>query len=213
MAVRRLEGVDFNPSLAFKRGILPERTHSPIVTILHTTGAGPWSVWKAGKAASPFDRAVWLYTQAMKFSPHFVLCGETGRVVQVNPLDTVAWHVGGKDVGAYAKRGWWRGGCEWWVERFPKTLSPLHLCDGKLWKRGANYASYGIEISPPLAGPRAPITDAALASLAGLLASLSMPYTLTHSESHPRSRTRAGAPWDLGPEQWSPAVRERLGVV
>lgn len=182
--------------------------------IVHTTGAGPWRRWQQNpqRWASPWDAARHIYRAVMKESPHFVICGETGHVVQMVPMGFAAWHTGSRGAWRY-KRKALQHLPKWWRERWPELKGPADLLDGRLWRGGsANELCVGVEVTPPFDHPRGPWTPAAWTSLAWLLQYLAGehgfpfdPYhVFTHSDAHPRQRTTdSGRPWDPGTNQWS----------
>jgi N-acetyl-anhydromuramyl-L-alanine amidase AmpD len=201
--------VDQGESYASRNGKLRARTSDPRGIIIHTTGIGPWT----RRDPLPYDAARRLYEQSMKYSPHYLVCGETGRSVQLNGLHLRALHVGSRGSWRYRLDGWaGRKGLDWWFRRFPGLSSPRGLFGGALWTRGtANAISVGIEVSPPLDSPRAawkgPCWDALRGLVSHLTSLLDIPrdryHVLTHSDAHPLRRiTRNGAPWDPSPTQW-----------
>lgn len=212
--------MDQGQSFASRRGHLSKRGQ-PRGIIIHTSGSGVWT----RRCPLPFDRARVLYEGSMKYSPHYLVCGETGRTVQINDLSLRALHVGSKGSWKY-RVSWWQGRkrLHWWNRRFPQLTSPRGLFGGALWQSGsANELGVGIEVSPPLSGPRDKWTDAcweALKDLVGYLTVLlGIPkdryHVITHSDAHPLSRiTKSGAPWDPSPRQWrTNDAAERLGFV
>jgi hypothetical protein len=228
--------IRYTPSLAMQRGLLEERARKPVAVVVHTTGHGPvtratalrFAWWRKrheiGKGDA-FACAEFIYTRIMKASPHYIV-GQRGEVLQLVPLDYVAWHVGGKGSEAYKRTDWnapaaWRKGSKdvgWWRERWPKLKSPYGLAGGALWGGGScNAGSYGIDVIPPIDDVRGPWTPACVAALCELVSSLceqsGIPFTrehiITHSDAHPLPRSAKGQPWDPGPRQWQP---ERLGL-
>lgn len=202
-------------SLASKQHKLKLRKRDPLGVILHTTGAGPWKRWEGEpeRFPSPFEAALHVYGNVLVYSPHFVVCGETGKAAQLDSVDMRCLHVGSKGSWRYRLSGWDSGrSLEWWHRRFPDIRSPRELLGGRLWRGGsANELTLGIEVSPPLDGPRAPWTDACWATLRLLTAWASKTYdfplsryhVFTHSDAHPLARTtKSGRPWDPGPSQW-----------
>jgi hypothetical protein len=207
--------VDQIGSWASRSGVLRQRKASPRGIILHTTGAGPWVRYKRDECALPYDAACRLYRGSMKYSPHFLVCGETGQVAAVNDLSLRALHVGSAGSWRYRLDDWaGRKELDWWFRRFPGLSSPRDLMDGALWRKGsANELTVGIEISPPCAGPRIPWTDACWDALRDLVGHLTMlmgiprdsRHVITHSDAHPLKRiTKSGRPWDPGSAQWNP---------
>lgn len=215
-------------SLGFTSGKLERRERWPTANIIHTTGSGPYTLWRDNpeKFSSPFDAALHLYTRVMSASGHFLVGQQSRQIVQLCPIDCVAWHVGSlgyKRNPLRYKRRWWKTGrARWWPNRFPHLDSPLDLCGGLVWlppgpsdRPSCNYNTIGIEVAPPERGARETWSDECWANLVALIRLLSITYNipvlretvLSHSEVHPLPRsTMAGRPWDPGPKQWN---RER----
>lgn len=190
------------------------RQRDPVGIIIHTTGAAPWRRWDQARErwSSPHDAAKFIYQNITNAAPHFVVCGETGKVTQMCPLEYAAWHTGGAGSWRYRRRAF-QGLPLWWRERWPELKGPGDLLDGQLWSAGsANKLTVGIEVSPPFDHPRGPWTSAGWTSLtwlvqylAGDLGIIIDPFhVFTHSDAHPRNRTTdGGRPWDPGANQWS----------
>lgn len=203
--------VEQRVALAEKQGRLPKRTKDALGLIVHTTGAGPFTRYEKDpeRFPSPFDAALHVYENVMPYCGHFLICGETGRIAQLVPLNKVAWHVGSKGAWKYRNPAWSKNkGFGWWHTRFPDVKGPRGLLDGALWRRGsANALTYGVEIAPSLVGARAPWTDACWTTLHRLICHLDVKpdryHVFTHSDAHPLRRSnKSGTPWDPGPSQW-----------
>jgi hypothetical protein len=199
-----------------REGKLRPRTIEPRGIVVHTTGAGPWTRWNKapGKFKDPYEAAIYVYERISKYSGHYVICGDTGRITKLVDPMTVAWHVGSKGSWRYKLSSWaHKKGYGWWTTRFKGCKSPRDLLDGALWRFGsANALCIGIEVAPPREGPRAPWSDATWKSLRLLCSHLGKRYGIpvdryhvfTHSDAHPLARTRkSGAPWDPAPSQWT----------
>jgi N-acetyl-anhydromuramyl-L-alanine amidase AmpD len=208
--------VEHGRSLAAKQGKLKRRKYAYEGVVVHTTGAGPWVRWRKQQAAfaSPFEAALHVYSKVSIYSPHFVVCGTSGEVTQLDPVDQHCFHVGSRATRAYRKNVWTSGkDLEWWFNRFPYISSPAGLLDGNLWtKASANALTVGIEVAPPSSGPRDAWSEECWDSLYGLTAWLchrnDIPrdryHVFTHSDAHPLERTtESGAPWDPSPSQWT----------
>lgn len=192
---------------------LYKRRRDAAGVVVHTTGAGPWRRWHASQTqwSSPHDAAVFVYRSITKTSPHFVICGETGKVTQMVPLDYAAWHTGSNGSWRYKKRRF-QNLPEWWRQRWPELKGPGGLLDGRLWREAsANKLTIGVEVSPPFDHPRGAWTGKAWGSLTWLVQYLAGDcgfavdpfHVFTHSDAHPRNRTTdAGRPWDPGQNQW-----------
>lgn len=216
--------MDSIESYASRRGVLRSRSRDAQGLIIHTTGAGPWKRYYERRCAVPSEAACRLYERSMKYSPHYLVCGETGHTTRINSLGLRAMHVGSSGAWQYRRKGWAVGkDLEWWFRRFPYLASPRKLFGGALWTQGsANDVSVGIEVSPPCAGPRHAWTDAAWESLDELVSYLTQllriprdtEHVITHSDAHPLKRvTKGGAPWDPGPGQWRTSdAANRLGL-
>lgn len=187
---------------------------TPSGIIIHTTGSGPWRRWYNAQQrySSPHDAARFVYRRISKNSPHFVVCGETGNVAQLVPLEFAAWHTAGAGMGWRYSRRAFQNLPEWWRERWPELRGPGDLLDGRLWRQGtANRLTIGIEVSPPFDHPRGSWTRKAWRSLTWLVQYLAgdvgFPvdpfHVFSHSDANPRTRTTAnGRPWDPGYNQW-----------
>lgn len=184
--------------------------------VIHTTGSGPWRRWKGGGAGfeTPFDASIYVYTKLTDYSGHLLVCGETGKVAQLAPFDVCASHVGSEGGYKYKWPAWPRlnRDTKWWRERWPELRSPKELMGGRAWAPSPNAVTVGIEVSPPLAGPREPWSDACWESLSWLSVHLSklfdIPmsgyYFVGHSDIHPMSRSSSKGPWDPGAAQFDP---------
>lgn len=85
-------------ALAYRKGKLREFKHPVAGVAIHTTGAGPFTRWKKSHPKpfeSPFDAALHIYTKVSPYCGHILICGETGRIAQLVPLDHVAHHISG----------------------------------------------------------------------------------------------------------------------
>ena len=183
---------------------------------------------------TPFDVALTIYGSMMEAGPHYVVGQGFGQIAQVAPEDVCAWHVGGRGGGAYKRASWTTRASRWWHERWPDFESPRELAGGHLWdpytrRTGVRVAlsslagsvnanTIGIEVVPPVAGARLEWSPAAWQNLARLVRDickrhdeipLAREHVLTHSDCHPRARSRRpppeGQPWDPWPSQWSPS--------
>ncbi len=209
-------------ALAEKQGRLRRRKGDAQGLIIHTTGNGPTRRHLANpeKFPSPYDAALHIYENISPYCGHFLICGETGKIAQLVPLNHSAWHVGSAGAWKYRFPTWAANrGFGWWFVRFPGLTSPRDLLDGTLWRRGsANELTYGVEIAPPLAGPRAPWSHACWDTLDRLISFLEIPrdryHVFTHSDAHPLKRvTGKDSPWDPAPKQWmisDASIRLRL---
>lgn len=207
----------------------PSRGDSKVIgAVVHTTGWGPVRRYLAAKrgytegqlrsfgaaVGSPFDHALWLYAFAMEEGPHFLVCGASGRAVQLLPTDLVAWGVGSANAHRYDQAGWYRGAvnCKWWLgwaDEYDIT-SPMDL---PVWAGGkCNPNVVNIEVVPPAlsaAKVGEPWSDRACQVVAEILGKVVNRYDievderhiLTHSQANPLARTAKGQPWDLGPKQ------------
>lgn len=236
-------------NLGSLRGKYSERSLPTIRGIVfHTTGVGSWNRWKRdnpstqlqepdyplrdmswrgwlrrkGKEPFPFDTCLRIYGSLMVEGPHFVVCGETGRIAQGAALNVAAWHV-----GRQGRKQYLGGPGEvpaFWRDAWPQLDTPLDLLGGNEWTE-ANLLTVGVEIAPPSSGPRAPLTDECWQSLAWLVEMLStgvwseLPnlvldeyHLVTHWDLHPLSRMKKdGTPTDLPTTQWSrQLLREKI---
>lgn len=193
--------------------------------VVHTTSKGPLTRWNSNKKkyASPFHAALHIYCNLMTAGPHYVI-GPDGELAQVCPEDLAAWHVGGAGSNEYVKADWWKGGHEWWKERYSHLSGPSGL---GVWgpvpsdaprsvKARSKYGSVnahtiGIEVVPnilDLNGGTNSWGDACSRTLSDLVSDIcfrrnipeSMVYS--HSEVHPLSRTSKNKPWDPSDVQW-----------
>lgn len=214
--MKGLPCVERGSSKAERLGKLRKRKHGVRGIIVHTTGSGPWVRWNEDREryGSPFDAAREVYEERSILGPHFLICGETGRILQLCELEDVAQHVGSKGSWRYRFPKWeQKRNFDWWYKRFLSCGSPRDLFSGDLWRRGsANELSIGIELAPPLKGPRAPWSLSAWYALndlcAVLCSDLGTPrdryHIITHSDAHPLKRsTSRGRPWDPGRSQWT----------
>lgn len=218
-----LAGLPTSPTLAYglRSGAWDRRRRPPVAVVWHTTGVGPVTRHRKNPSRwpDPFAAAVWLYTRAMRAGPHIVICGETGRTLQVAPVEAVAWHVGRRKGWRYARSGdrWERHPAfAWWRSRWhPRGIhNPRELAGGALWRGGeCNPNTIGVEISPRRDDPRgrwSPETYIAIRRVAEAAQNqLGIPrkqdHQIGHSDAHPLARTRNGRGWDPHPEQfhWS----------
>lgn len=225
----------YHASLGARSGEYKARKGPVRAVVIHTTGAGPvrrlthptferWRERHPGAARSAFSAALWVYRNAMKAGPHYVV-GQLGQCVQLCPEQLIAWHVGKRDSGAYRLPwgGWVSQETRWWLKRWNHRKSPRQLAGGKLWAGGScNANTIGIEVVPPEEDTSGPWSDACWSKLGELVTDICFrhdvpcdaQYVLTHSDAHPRSRsTKSGLPWDPGPRQWSWAeAKERWGA-
>ena len=197
-----------------RSGAWGSRNHSGRFAVWHTTGNGPIRRWRKNKDrfADPFTAALWLYTKAMRAGPHFVICGETGRIRQIAPLSAVAWHVGRRGAWRY-KEGY--NPPDWWRERWPELEGPQDLAQGLCWRGGScNEWSVGIEIVPSRkkGGVWSNACWQTVRLLSGTLErEIGIPlfrgFHLGHSDAHPWARTtKGGRPWDPPPNLWTPEI-------
>lgn len=221
----------YMPSLGVRtKSYAPRAAVSGVV--IHTTGGGVTRRWKRQgsrfKEPSPFDTAVRIYTRIMKPSGHYVV-GQGGEVVQLVPEHLAAWHVGSRKVTRY-RRNWMRPKYQWWADRWRGYDSPLEIAGGELWKPyhedapvhwrtrwrsrhgSCNANTIGIEVVPPIDGPRLSWSDSCWQSLTQLTVDIcyrsSLPVErgriVSHSDVHPICRTtRSGRPWDPWEGQFS----------
>ena len=202
------------PSLGQRTGLYAQRGGPVEGVVVHTTGrallrrltAPKFAEWrkKNPKAAKDaFSAAIWMY-QNMKAAPHYVVCGETGRVAQMTQDNLVAWHVGRRSFGKSRVPAWWRN--RWTSIRHPRDL-PVVDRSGS-----TNPYTIGIEVTPPQ-DPSAPWSEEAWTSLRLLVHSLSLKHgfrpspttVVTHSDCNPWARTdQQGRPWDPPPHLWPP---------
>lgn len=174
---------------------------------------------RKGHEPTPLHTALRVYCGGLhRYGPHFVVCGETGEVYQLCPLDLVAQHVGGYSWADYRTglNGLQLDSSLTDVYKAHGVISPRYL-PGRTG-RSTNACSVGVEVSPPKAGPNAPWSEACLASLkqlrealqTALGASQPLPW-YSHSEVHPKSRIdRRGRPTDPVQPQWNPLVRSKV---
>jgi len=184
--------------------------------VWHTTGAGILARFDRdpAKYGTPFGAALWVFRN-QKAGAHFVIGQGRGELVQIAPLEAIAWHVGKAQSWGY------RGGklsrsrrFDWWRERWcPQGLQGPHgLAGGRLWDGGqCNPNTVGIEIVPALGN--GPWSDHAWESIRIVQRSLAdrVPldplYQIGHSDAHPHARTTKRAPgigWDPPPGAWDP---------
>lgn len=212
----------FEASLGERRGTLRHRGPGPQAIVIHTTGRGPvdrmkdpkfrdWRI-KHPTIATPLDAAIWIYTQAMKSGPHYVI-GQNGRIVQVTRENRVAEHVGSAGAMVYRlpTRVWCGKDQAWWPARWPSLRSPRELAGGTLWEHGVNAVSIGIEVVPDEHRPTGAWSARAWNALAHLVTDVAHRYDIpierdriiTHADAHPRARSHRGQPADPWPQQWS----------
>lgn len=213
MLIREIE------ALGLRQGKYKPRKGKVAGVVIHTTGAGPWKRWHGNptKYCFPSDAAVHVYRAVMPYSGHFVVCGETGRITQVCPTDRVALHVGSKGGYKYRWPHWYRlADVAWWQSRWPDLHSPRGLMGGQAWAPRPNARTVGIEVAPPVSGPRDEWTPAAWNSLAWLCNQLADQYDIPrtkynfvgHSDVHPFARSAKGLPWDPNGYQFHPAIAQ-----
>lgn len=200
----------------WSKGYWSPRNTTGSYYVWHTTGGGPARrhAKDPKRWPTPFDAAVWLYTKAMKAGPHIVICGETGRSLQLAPLDVSAWHVGKRGSAPYFKRHrWeWSKDFDWWRDRWnPRGIfNPTELAGGTAWDgKQANPNARGVEITPVRGALTGRWSDATYAEIQRIMdMSPEIPQDLYHqvghSDVHPRSRTRRGKGWDPTPAQFDP---------
>jgi hypothetical protein len=208
--------IEERKALAVRSGLLRPRSVEPRGLVIHTTGSGPWRRYdtKPERFGSPYEAAGYIYERISKYSGHYLVSGDSGAVSRLVHPDLVAWHVGSKGSWRYRLPGWDKNpGLGWWRSRHPGLKSPRGLLDGTLWSpKSANVLTIGIEVSPPREHPRAPWSTETWKALNRLCKHLGNRYgipidsqhVLTHSDVHPLARiTKAGAPWDPAPRQWT----------
>lgn len=211
------------PARGWERGKFgPRREYGATVT--HITGAGPlkrmtedrFARWRRRHIADEEcitlgGAAALIYATVMDAAAHYVV-GPDADIYQTAPEDCAAWHVGRKGSRVYEKTHWLDERTEWWMDRWEVYgyASPLDLAEGRLWGPGpysANGGGVGAEMVWPYDRARTPPTDRQWQAWAMLIRDihrrrgipLTVEHTVTHSDAHPRARTRAGAPWDLPP--------------
>lgn len=203
--------VEQHVGLSMAQGRLKRRRGEYKGLVVHTTGSGPYRRHQEApeRFPLPYDAALHIYKHISPYCAHFLVCGESGQISQLVPLDYVAWHVGSKGSWRYKLSAWDKNkGLGWWHTRHPHAKSPRGLLGGALWRSGScNALTVGVEVSPPLAGARAPWSDACWDTLNRLIVTLDVPrdsgHVFTHSDAHPLARTKkSGAPWDPSPAQW-----------
>jgi hypothetical protein len=149
--------VEQHQALAVSQGRLRERKGDYKGVVVHTTGAGPYKRHTADpeRFPMPYDAALHIYRHISPYCGHFLVCGESGQICQLVPLDMVAWHVGSKGAWRYKLPAWDKGkGLGWWHTRHPGKKSPRGLLGGSLWRKGScNALTVGVEVAPPLAEP------------------------------------------------------------
>lgn len=176
-----------------------------------------WSEWKKrrGSEPYPFDTALRVYCGGLhKYGPHFLVCGETGRLVQLVPLDRRAQHVGAytaKEYRSENEQQKWQGYLQAQSPRHPLPLPPRTARTPTV-----NERSIGIEVAPPRSGANTQWSEATLTTLQTLhkqcetLLGCSLDY-YSHSEVHPLDRmTKTGYPTDPPGSQWDQRVWDSL---
>ena len=209
-----------SPSLGYRRGKYEERTADAVAIVVHTTGHGPVRrhTERPDRWPTPFDAALWIYSQAMDAGPHYVV-GQGGECAQTCPESHVAWHVGGAGSRPYKQAeksgrpgAWADNEHQWWKKRHAPLQNPRELAGGKLWRSGScNRNTYGIEVVPPTEGaqrewsPECWVKVAVLVQDIALRRSVPLDRTtvITHSDAHPLARTARGKPWDTPESQWT----------
>lgn len=239
--------VYFVESLGVIKGVYSDRDPSLIRgVVVHTTGGGLWRRWasdnprievpeilprytqqrytwpewqdRKGHEPYPFDTALRVYATMMEAGPNQLVCGETGRVAFMCPLDKSAWHVGrdGRRVYEHGVDN------DHWHARWPYR-SPLSLIGSHEWDE-ANLITDGIEVAPPRSGysdPWSKECHETLAWLIGTYLSKKCPNLdirentlLSHWDLHPNKRSlNSGLPWDPFDRQWLPAKKHILASV
>lgn len=204
-------------ALGLRQGKYKKRRRPVAGVVVHTTGAGPWNRWHGNpsKFTTPGAAAVHVYQHISPYSGHYVVDGETGGITQTAPENVVALHVGSAGGFKYRWPNWDKlEGMGWWAYRWPELRGPRALLGGKAWAPRPNEVTVGIEVSPPVDGPRAEWPAACWASLSWLCNGLADRYSIPrnryffvgHSDIHPLSRTAKGQPWDPNPRQWKPGA-------
>jgi hypothetical protein len=224
------------PSRGFRRGkfLIYGTRKSYSAIIVHTTGVGVLKKAKRWKIP-PIAAAARIYGTQMDASGHYVICGNTGELIQTCSEAQAAWHVGSRGSKPYSKPNWARStwakkvrkkNVEWWSQRFPMYQSPFELAGGKLWtprgnKMTCNANALGIEMVPNFEDPQGPWTNNAWDKLIQLVFDVSdrrsipigSDFILSHSEAHPLSRTRNNLPWDPSGSQYDYArFAEKAGI-
>lgn len=181
--------------------------------VWHTTGGGPVRrhLKNPNRWEDPFAAAVWLYTRAMTAGPHVVVCGETGRAVQIAGADKVAWSVGRRKGWRYFRKGF--EAPRWWRERWPELDSPTELVGGSGWLGGqANPNLFAVEVVPRIGDVQGGWTPRAWDTIRHISEDADRKFGIPndrgfhvgHGDIHPLSRTRRGQVWDPTPAQWTP---------
>lgn len=209
--------MEFQPSLGYKQGLYRKRSKVHAI-VVHTTGVGILLKWKksgaAHKEATPFETSIRVYTRQMTAGPHYIVCGDTGRIVQVCPHELAAHHVGAAKSGPYWHPNWSKTSqTAWWGKRWSGLSSPIELAGGNLWLNAScNRNTIGIEVVPALSAPRGPWAPDCYKNLRTLLTAIAsehkVPFTreyiFSHSDAHPLARSAKGQPWDPSPAQFDP---------
>lgn len=210
MQIRQLD------ALGLRQGKFRQRKKPIAGVVIHTTGYGPWRRWRhsPGRFASPWEAALHIYTEILPYSGHFCVCGETGLVAELVPLDVAAHHVTSAGGYKYRWKNWSRldKDSEWWRTRWTGLRSPRELMDSRAWSPKPNEVTIGVEVAPPKAGPTYPWSDRTWITLSALCKKLSKLYDIPrdpqhfvgHSDIHPLSRSARNAPWDPGSRQFDP---------
>lgn len=188
-----------------------------LFNVWHTTGIGPIRRHRRnpGRHPTPLDAAEFIYSAGiMRSGPHFLICGETGRIKQLAPLSVAAWHVGSAALWEL------RQVPKSWLQRWTDLQSPRELAGGHCWtppqygrKWSCNARANGIEIVPDQHSPYGPLSDACWRTLAKLTQWLERfhgipnqePYQISHWDAAPWDRG-GERPWDLRPSRWTPQL-------
>ena len=233
-------------SLGTIRGIYSERDPDTIRgVVVHTTGGGLWRRWakdnpgikpdtiptyeetrlrwhewekRKGHEPHPFDTAIRVFATMQEAGPYMLVCGDTGRICRMSPLDRVAWHVGRSGRKTYEHGV----DNDHWLARWPYR-SPLGLLGSHQWDE-ANMITAGIEVAPCRSGHTEPWSQACIDSLNWIvnahLTKKAPSFTpransvVSHWDLHPNVRSLAsGLPWDPYDRQWLPAKKALLAEI
>jgi hypothetical protein len=226
----------------YQLGKYRKRRHPVLGIVFHTVGVGLWSRWskesagngglqkteanvehytwetwktRVGKEYAPFDTAIRVYASLMNEGPHFVICGESGRIAQGTPLAYEAQHCGASMRKEYAK-GYLGKNRNWWKKRWKELSSPSDLLDGNLWKvYSPNAVMIGIEVSPSREDPYKEWSEACYNSIKKVYEFCRQQHPtlmcdkyhiLSHSDIDPERRGTSAQPTDPGPTQWISSI-------